>query len=157
MEHYEICSYAMPGYRCRHNQVYWDGLPYHAFGLGATSLLDRQRFARPRKMGAYKSWVAEFEASGRQIPGAATDVADVEDELLDLVMLRLRLADGLDLASVAARYGNHTAEQVHKSLRKHIERGLVQEAGHVVRLQDPQGFLFSNDIISDVFLALDRV
>jgi len=89
--------------------------------------------------------------------GAATDVADVEDELLDLVMLRLRLADGLDLASVAARYGNHTAEQVHKSLRKHIERGLVQEAGHVVRLQDPQGFLFSNDIISDVFLALDRV
>jgi len=59
--------------RCQHNQVYWDGLPYHAFGLGATSLLGGQRFARPRKMGAYKSWVAEFEASGRQIPGRASD------------------------------------------------------------------------------------
>jgi len=85
------------------------------------------------------------------------EAADVEDDLLDLVMLRLRLADGLDLASVAARYGTQKAEAVKQSLRKHIGRGLVQEAGHVVRLQDPQGFLFSNDIISDVFVALDCV
>ena len=53
-EHYEICSYALPGHGCRHNRVYWQNKPYYAFGLGAASNLQHRRFARPRKMAAYR-------------------------------------------------------------------------------------------------------
>lgn len=38
-EHYEVSNYAKPGYRCTHNMVYWEGLPYYAFGMGAASYL----------------------------------------------------------------------------------------------------------------------
>ena len=56
--------------RCRHNEVYWQGnAQYYAFGLGAASYLQRRRFSRPRGMGAYKRWVAEFAASGAGFPG----------------------------------------------------------------------------------------
>lgn len=38
-EHYEISSFARGGASCRHNQVYWQGLPYHAIGAGASRFL----------------------------------------------------------------------------------------------------------------------
>ncbi len=34
---YEVSSFAKPGHRCRHNETYWIGLPYFAFGPGASS------------------------------------------------------------------------------------------------------------------------
>jgi len=41
--------------------VYWAASePYHAFGLGAASLLGARRFARPRAMGAYRAWLEGF-------------------------------------------------------------------------------------------------
>jgi len=81
----------------------------------------------------------------------------VDEDLLDLVMLRLRLADGLDLSSVSAKFGWEKAEAVHRSLKKHIDKGIVQGNNQTVRLQDPKGFLVSNDVISDIFVALDRI
>ena len=42
-EHYEVSSYARPGHRCRHNQVYWSGEPFWGFGLGAASFVGGRR------------------------------------------------------------------------------------------------------------------
>jgi oxygen-independent coproporphyrinogen-3 oxidase len=39
-EHYEISNYAKPGYRCRHNEVYWLLEPYISFGIGGSSFID---------------------------------------------------------------------------------------------------------------------
>ena len=59
------------GARCQHNQVYWAASqPYHAFGLGASSLVGARRFARPRSMRAYRAWVEGFLAAGGGVPGA---------------------------------------------------------------------------------------
>ncbi|GFH24094.1 activating signal cointegrator 1 complex subunit 3 isoform B [Haematococcus lacustris] len=68
-EHYEVSNYALPGHRCRHNQVYWAGAPYYAFGLGAASYLEGRRFSRPAAMKAYMQWVQEQQPGG-PLPGA---------------------------------------------------------------------------------------
>lgn len=100
------------------------------------------------------------------LPGAQQEPQTLEDELLDTVMLSLRLADGMDMALVSERYGVSAAERICKSLEPHMARGLVavaegglgqqrgEQDGRSLRLVDPQGFLVSNDIISDVFVAL---
>ena len=88
--------------------------------------------------------------------------------MLDIVMLRLRTADGLDLGDFGERLGSGAVRAVKKALDPHEQAGLVEQSSEegkeeksegsrgraVVRLTDPDGFLVSNDIISDVFSAL---
>ena len=35
-EHYEVSSYAKPGARCKHNQIYWENGSWYGFGMSAT-------------------------------------------------------------------------------------------------------------------------
>ena len=102
-------------------------------------------------------------AEGGGLPGAEQEPQAPDDDLLDTVMLRLRLADGLDLAAVAGQHGEVAATAIRRALEPHMARGLVAaadlgrqsaRAGSRFRLTDPAGFLVSNDVISDVFAAL---
>ena len=69
----QVSSYAKRGHRSQHNQVYWRGIPYYAFGLGAASFLGGVRFSRPAKMQAYFDWVASLDNSSEPstMPAAA--------------------------------------------------------------------------------------
>ncbi|GLI68906.1 hypothetical protein VaNZ11_013457 [Volvox africanus] len=201
----QVSNYARPGHRCAHNQVYWRGLPYYAFGLGAASYLAGRRFSRPARMREYTAWVDTLSANGGDtLPGGYLPEESQEELLLDTIMLRLRTADGLDLAQLRSRFGTEALATALRALAPHEQRGTVlaldgqgrpcssaeaamnaaQEAattpmppldaippaaglgrgqvdyqqpggGPRVRLSDPQGFLLSNDIISDVFAAFD--
>jgi len=158
-EHYELSNYALPGHRCRHNMVYWSGTPFHAFGLGAASYVNGCRVSRPRQMKAYYSWVEALESDKRGETGMGMAPESPEDRLLDMVMLRLRLRDGLDLQAVAAEFGAAAAESINASVHSFVERGLVERlegpggTGQppVLRLVDPDGLLLSNDIIAEIF------
>jgi oxygen-independent coproporphyrinogen-3 oxidase len=189
-EHYEVSSYAAGrANRSAHNQVYWAaGAPYYAFGVGAASYLAGRRFSRPKRLDAYEAWVGEFEAAGAGgqgsssgsgggqvdllvgVPGAKELPPETaEDRLLDAVMLGLRTSDGLDLAALAAAYGDGAVAAMLPALERHEQRGLVQltrggggggggggGSSEVVRarLTDPRGFMLSNDVISDLFAVL---
>eukprot|EP00232_Nephroselmis_pyriformis_P014133 CAMPEP_0182884392 /NCGR_PEP_ID=MMETSP0034_2-20130328/18966_1 /TAXON_ID=156128 /ORGANISM="Nephroselmis pyriformis, Strain CCMP717" /LENGTH=198 /DNA_ID=CAMNT_0025017581 /DNA_START=16 /DNA_END=609 /DNA_ORIENTATION=+ len=103
LEHYEVSNYARPGAQCRHNLVYWRNQPYYALGVGAASYLGERRFSRPRRMKDYAAWVdrlAQRGGGGRVgSAGAAYSEAQQDDsheQLLDAIMLGLRLAEGLD-------------------------------------------------------------
>jgi oxygen-independent coproporphyrinogen-3 oxidase len=167
-EHYEVSSYARPGHRCRHNQVYWSGEPFWGFGLGAASFVGGRRVTRPRKMKGYEAWVPQLEARPMAAePGPRTEAearAAAQDGLLDFVMLQLRLVEGLGLEDVAERAGGGSrgarmAAGVLEAVRPHAKAGTARVCGEGsarrVQLVDPDGLLVSNDIISDVFAALD--
>ena len=51
---YEISNYALPGYECRHNITYWKRGDYLGFGLGAASLMENCRFAKPDNLRDYR-------------------------------------------------------------------------------------------------------
>jgi oxygen-independent coproporphyrinogen-3 oxidase len=50
---YEISSWAMPGAECRHNQGYWNGIPYRGFGVGAHSFDGTKRFWNTSSLAEY--------------------------------------------------------------------------------------------------------
>ncbi len=70
-EHYEVSNFARPGYRSRHNCVYWTGRPYWAFGPGAAGYVGGQRYVNHSSTTTYikrlmsgESPVAEVDRDG---------------------------------------------------------------------------------------------
>ncbi|MEL6940439.1 MAG: radical SAM family heme chaperone HemW [Cyanobacteria bacterium J06598_1] len=187
-DHYEICNYAQPGYDSQHNLTYWRCEPNYGFGMGATSFLPKQtrthtepqRIDRPRTQASYREWVKAFIENG-----SVTDELTLppDEQVLETVMMGLRLAPGISMAGVYAVYGEAGLAEVEKAITPHVQNGWVivdpmrsissqtptnQTSSDVfctthlsptshIRLSDPEGFLMSNVVITDTFNALERV
>ncbi len=143
-EHYEISNYARPGHQCQHNRVYWENRPYYGFGMGAASYLDGKRFTRPRKTKEYYQWLD----SGGVID---CQVTPPEEVLLETLMLGLRLAEGVSVAMLAQKFGEDQVKKIYKCLQPYLDQGWVKVVGGRIGLSDPQGFLFSNVVLADLF------
>lgn len=169
--HYEISNFAKEGFQCKHNLVYWNSVPYFAFGLGSTSYVSGQRFSRPRKLKQYREFVESFERSEGKIECPQDSK---EERALDTVMLSLRLARGLDLHAFAETFGAGLASVVCEALLPFVSSGhvvfmdadretldmnsAIKDPSRLgfsyVRLTDPNGFLLSNEVIASIFSAL---
>jgi len=201
-DHYEVSNYALPGHQCRHNLTYWRNQPYLGFGMGATSYTHHQRVSRPRTLKAYREWVADFRQSGGQY---SEPVTPPSEQLLDRLMVGLRLKAGIPGADLQSLCDETTWQRLYKLLYPYIQRGWVclttSDTGQVhppnefkmpqgnsfitekilkpepaktavqtpalslpappyppplsslkgLKLSDPEGFLFSNVVLADVF------
>jgi len=98
-EHYEISNFARPGHRSRHNVKYWTDQEYLGFGPSAHSYVGGRRWANTSDLAAYLA-----------LGGAGC--ARVEDKrsqrlrAIEALVAGLRLADGVDLGVLRARYGS---------------------------------------------------
>lgn len=132
--HYEISNFCRPGYESRHNLKYWQLAPYLGLGPGAHSLIAGQRFYYPRDLQA-------FLAGAKPVPdGAGGDVSEY-------VMLRLRLAEGLDYAAVRRRFGVDVLAGHREFITKLQQNGLAHPGDTALRLTE-RGFLLSNQILA---------
>lgn len=167
-QHYEISNYALPGHQCRHNRVYWENRPYYGFGMGAASYVDGRRFTRPRTRREYYAWVQQLTEAGGVLDCPELSEDDV---LLETLMLGLRLAEGLSLSDLKSQFGEKTLEQIWQSLQPYYCNAwveIVEADGKAaklqdtqklsltgqIRLSDPEGFLFSNTVLADLFNQL---
>jgi oxygen-independent coproporphyrinogen-3 oxidase len=162
-QHYEISNYALPGYQCRHNRLYWENRFYYGFGMGAASYTQGQRLNRPRDRQSYRDWVnALADPPGeRGVPGESPC-----DRLLETLMLGFRLAEGLAIADLMEQFGQEVVTQIYDTLIPYEKEGWIQaiSSDHQplslqdarlgidrIYLRDPEGFLFSNTILASLF------
>ncbi|AFY43711.1 radical SAM family heme chaperone HemW [Nostoc sp. PCC 7107] len=146
-DHYEISNYAQPGHQCQHNRVYWENRPYYGFGMGAASYTTGKRFTRPRKTQEYYQWVQ----AGGIIDCEVTPPAEV---LLETLMLGLRLAEGVSVSLLKQKFGEGKIAEIFQCLQQYFAKGWVKVAEERLQLTDPEGFLFSNVVLADLFNKL---
>ncbi len=103
-DHYEISSFAKPGYRSVHNHRYWSHVNYLGFGPSAHSFwwrgLPARRWANVRNLNRYQAFLAE---SNRPIE--EQEALSLDTLAREYIMLRLRTSDGLDLDILEDHYG----------------------------------------------------
>ena len=134
LEHYEISNYARPGFRARHNLVYWRAAEYLALGPSACGFVGDVRYGNARALARY---CAALEAD--RLPVETSERLTARQRLAERLILGLRTSDGVDAASLEARVAGDPA------LRRRVEswreagwltaadgRAVLTEAGFLV-------------------------
>ncbi len=147
-DHYEISNYSKPNYQCHHNRVYWENQPFYGFGMGATSYIDNKRFKRPHTRQSYAEWV------NHQCPMDTPPLSE-NDILLETLMLGLRLKEGIELSQIKEKFGENQLKNSLKILDPYIKQGwVILSPSYSISLSDPDGFLFSNVVLTALFEKL---
>ena len=153
--HYEISNYAQPDYQCRHNQVYWHNQAYYGFGMGAASYVNNQRFSRPRTRKEYYEWVEKLEQQNGQqdLPYLSGN-----EQLLESLMLGLRLKKGVNLVDISNKFGGDIRSIILDCLSNFQKQNLVEydAKNQQLKLTDPEGFLYSNTVLTELFSTLEE-
>ncbi len=96
MPAYEISNHAQPGAECRHNLAYWRYAEYAGIGPGAHG---RLKLADGRHATAMErvpeAWLEKVDSWGDGL--VVDDVLTCEEEGDELLLMGLRLAEGIDL------------------------------------------------------------
>lgn len=138
-EHYEVSNFARPGFRARHNLIYWRNEEYLGFGPGAVSYLHGRRWTKekypPRyiaKVRAGEDLAVESECLGR------------EAALAETLILGLRLREGVSLSRLRRRFGIDPAAHYAEVIARLSDRGMLRQDGDMLRLTH-RGLLFANE------------
>jgi oxygen-independent coproporphyrinogen-3 oxidase len=97
MPAYEVSNHARPGAECRHNLVYWRYGEYAGIGPGAHGRLrlhDGRHATSTERLP--EAWLARVEARGDGL--VVDDILTQEEEGDEMLLMGLRLAEGVDVA-----------------------------------------------------------
>ena len=168
-ERYEISNYAKPGYECRHNCGYWTRKDYLGLGLGASSLVEHQRFQNTSELKTYLEQEYSSQCEGQHERIAETiqlqeetgltqtghhihiETLDKKSEMEEFMFLGLRLMAGISRQQFEDTF-RVTLESVYgEVLRKLKGEQLIEEVAGYVRLTE-HGIDVSNYVLAEFLL-----
>lgn len=141
-EQYELSNFARHGYRCRHNETYWAGLPYYGFGPGAARYLDGRRETNHRSVSTWMSRVLAGKS-----PVGDIDVLAPADRARETLVVGLRRSGGVDRATFRAATGFDPEAIAGPAIARHCASGLLERTPHGIRLTREGRFLADTVIV----------
>jgi oxygen-independent coproporphyrinogen-3 oxidase len=151
LEAYEISNYAKKNYESKHNLVYWQGGDYLGIGAGAHSriYLDGNKNRSAIMMiHQPQSWLKAVEEKGAAIQ--QNEFIGDEELLEELIMMGLRLKDGMDNEIFQKHFGKNIKEIFDfGKLGSLVNEGFLEVNENQIKITD-KGRLLSNTIISKV-------
>ena len=135
-------TWRKPGAESRHNLKYWEDGEWLGFGCGAHSTRDGVRWKNVSATEDYIQRVVE----GRALPVETRRLTALE-RAEEALFTGLRLAGGVDIAAVGARYGLDAWGRFAPGLAPFIAEGMVLREGNRIRLSR-EGMLVANEIMA---------
>ena len=139
-EHYEISNYALPGYRSRHNQIYWENRWYLGLGAAAFSYWDGRRWGNTGSLPEYIQSLTEGS-----LPEAYSERLDEKGQLGETIMLGLRLREGVSIPDLEARFNLSVWGLWGEDIRGLMQADLLELSQGRLRLTD-RGLLLANQV-----------
>ena len=139
---YEVSNWARSGGECQHNLIYWRDGDWWGAGPGAHSHLGMQRFSNVKHPNRYSAVLA-----GGELPINEVEDLTPADRHTELLMLGLRLREGIDYAAVGAGAAG--------VVQNFVDRGLVHFPQPDRLALTDAGRLLADGIITDILVAED--
>ena len=143
LNQYEISNFALPGFQCRHNILYWTRQNYLGFGLGAHSLINNTRRRNTRDI---RKYIAARGEHALIVRGAEN--LDMVAQMEEFIFLGLRMTDGISPDEFRRQFGVDIHERFRAQILKYKSLGLLEEHGGNIRLT-PEGINVSNIVLAD--------
>ena len=140
-ERYEISNFAKIGYEAQHNLVYWEYLPYQAFGCAACSFNGKERFTGELLVANYMEAIAQNKISGN------SEMLSDDELVSECILMVLRTQKGINYQTLMDRFNVDILKKYDKDLQKFIKQGHVKIdcEKHTVSLTE-QGMRYSNQV-----------
>ncbi len=140
---YEISNFARPGYRSRHNLLYWQRADYLGLGPGAHAGLGAVRFGNERSR---IRWAAAL--AGGRWPIAWSERLTPAQVRAERLVLGLRLAEGVPRGWLAERFAGDPG-RLAALLDRYVGAGVLAEERECVRLTS-RGVLVSDTLFAEL-------
>ena len=145
-QQYEISNYAKKGRECRHNEGYWMRKDYLGLGIGASSLLGKERFTNTMDMQEYVKY-SSFPDKIRK----DREHLVKEDEMAEFMFLGLRMTRGVSKSEFQEYFGAGIEKIYGEILEKYKKQGMLVEQGDRIFLSRA-GIHVSNTVMADFLL-----
>jgi oxygen-independent coproporphyrinogen-3 oxidase len=126
---YELSNFARAGRECRHNEVYWQGLPYYGFGPGAASYIRGTRRTNHRSV---TTWLQRVRAGESGV--GESETLSREDRAREAIMLGLRRTAGIERRVFLERFEVDLDELAGPTIASFVAAGLLEDTGGSIRL-----------------------
>lgn len=149
---YEISNYALEGYECRHNKVYWQRGDYAGFGLGAASMVQNVRWSNPAEIDKYEEKVCELALHPRCAERTSKrQILTKQEQMEEFMFLGLRMMCGVSRQEFCRQFGRKMEEVYGDVLEKMCRQGLlVCGEGHIKLTE--RGIDVSNYVMAEFLL-----
>jgi oxygen-independent coproporphyrinogen-3 oxidase len=141
---YEISSFARPGGRCQHNQVYWANEAFFGFGMGAAAYVGGTRTLNVRQLDEY----LRRRESGRS-PVFQTETLGPEERARETLTLNLRRVEGVERTRFRRQTGFDVDTLAGPALARHVRAGLMIDDGGRIALTRA-GRCVADSIVTDL-------
>lgn len=139
---YETSNFARPGEAARHNLGYWLRRAYVGLGPSAHGFLGGERYGNHYALGR---WASALERDER--PEAAREVVAGEEVAREMVLLGLRLGEGMRRADYAGEDWTRLEARYGAALRHAAATGRIERTASGWRIPAPLRFL-ADDVIA---------
>ena len=142
--HYEICNYAKPNRKVKHNLVYWDNQEYVGLGVGACGYIDGIRYTNIKGIPSYIEALRQHKK-----PIADSELMTGYAEKAETLMLALSKREGICLADYEQRFGEGLYVSFGETIDKWMDLGLLEQNGTHLRLTQ-RGLFLANEVFVEL-------
>lgn len=143
---YEVSNHARPGAESRHNLTYWRYGDYVGVGPGAHGRVtaDGRKFATATERNP-EAWLEAVQKQGHGM--VVQDVLDRDEQADEMLLMGLRLREGLDLA----RWSELALRSIDPAKEEFlISHGLLERLGNSRLRCTMQGMLVLDAVVADL-------
>jgi len=143
-EHYEISNFCLPGNPSQHNSAYWSGEPYLGIGPSAHGYNGSERYWNIANNAQYLRGIDEG------ILPEEIEILKRKDQLNEMLLTRLRTAQGLNKAAFFAKFEQRALTSLIHQIQtpEMLPYFFMDDA--FIRL-NKEGFLLADYLISQLF------
>ncbi len=129
LEHYEISNFAKPSHRCRHNQSYWLGESWWAFGPSAARFVGGTRSVNHRSTLEYIRRIEQNRSTIHEMEKLSN-----EQRVREKFVFGMRQMEGVNWTAMRLEAEPSVATAIDAAIEKHIAGGWMIRDRERIRL-----------------------